>query len=159
MDLVDSQYQYTHIIHRSPPHALPLLSRPRPHRPPPRRKRNPPPNQAQSSQRRDWPQELEPLRIQHEQIYAPGEHGHSGREERHGERVLRTGDRGEGQDCGVDELCGRAVSMRIERRTGTIEVRGVEPYIPDTVPLCPSSQCAPDLRCASLGRERRKHPA
>ena len=81
-----------------------ILSRLRPHWPPPRRQRNPPPNQTQPSQRRNRPQKLKPLRIQHKQIYRAREHGHAGGEESHCECVLRRDDGGECEDGGVDEL-------------------------------------------------------
>lgn len=81
------------------PHPSPSPLLPSPHssklrhnRPPPHGQRNPPPNQAQAPQRRNRPQHLEPLRIQDEQVYRAGEHGHARCKETHCDCVLRRDD-------------------------------------------------------------------
>lgn len=59
-----------------------------PNGPPPSRKNNPPANQTKTTQRRHWPQEPPPLRIQRQQIQTPTKHRHTRREQPHRQRVL-----------------------------------------------------------------------
>jgi len=95
------------------------------HRPPPHRKRHPSPDQTQPAQRRDGAHDLPPLRIQHEEIQAAAEQSHPGGEERHGERVLRGGDRGDRQGDRVHELlCGGGRSVEYSGLVGVVVVVG-----------------------------------
>ena len=74
--------------------------------PPPKSQRSPASDQAQSTQRRDRTQHLEPLRVEDEEVYAAAEHRHAGNEERGGGFVLWRDASGQQQDAGVDELDG-----------------------------------------------------
>lgn len=75
------------------------------------RQRNPASNQTQPPNRRDRTHDLpEPLRVEHKQIQAAGEHGHTRSQQPHGDGILRRRHRRKGQDRRVDELvlCCRA---------------------------------------------------
>ena len=81
--------------------------------------RSPPANQAQSAQRCHGAQELEPLRIQYQQVYASTEHSHSGCEERCGNCTLWSDDGSEEKDARVDELLTGREHQHLRSRTAT----------------------------------------
>lgn len=68
--------------------------------------RGPAANHTQPAERRDGAEGLEARRVEDEQVDGAREHGHAGRQQRHGQLVLRRRDRGEEDDARVDELLG-----------------------------------------------------
>lgn len=135
------------------------------HAAPPERQRRPPSDHAQAAQRGDGTEGLEARRIEHEQVDGAREHGHAGREQRHGELVLRRGDGREQDDAGVDELlCGvRERSypdasfssvwgrMGLGRAMMGVQLVRKREWLPGSARPCSSSRCAAGRRYASSG--------